>query len=188
MSNPGNLLYYTRIILDTIVSLGDRVIDATCGNGHDTFYLAEKVGKNGHVYAFDIQDEALRKTKLLVNDKGFSDRVTLIKADHRFLTEYVSPQIDVIIFNLGYLPGENHSLTTTIPSTIPAIRAGLSLLKINGTILIVAYKGHDEGKEASAVQEFLKDLPANDYACTSYNLINRDRLSPVVYSVTKLIN
>ncbi len=37
---------------------GDIVIDATMGNGHDTQFLAELVGENGHVYAFDIQESA----------------------------------------------------------------------------------------------------------------------------------
>ena len=38
---------------------GDRAIDATVGNGHDTVVLAEKVGSGGRVFGFDIQAEAI---------------------------------------------------------------------------------------------------------------------------------
>lgn len=34
---------------------GDTVVDATCGNGHDTLCLARAVGRSGTVYAFDVQ-------------------------------------------------------------------------------------------------------------------------------------
>ena len=38
------------------VSPSDTVVDATCGNGVDTRFLAELVGPRGSVYAFDIQE------------------------------------------------------------------------------------------------------------------------------------
>lgn len=34
---------------------GDTVVDATCGNGHDTLCLARAVGPSGTVFAFDVQ-------------------------------------------------------------------------------------------------------------------------------------
>lgn len=37
------------------VVLGDTVVDATCGNGYDTLFLASLVGPHGRVFAFDIQ-------------------------------------------------------------------------------------------------------------------------------------
>lgn len=41
-----------------IVSTEDKLIDATCGNGHDTDFLAGLV-PDGHVYSFDVQAEAI---------------------------------------------------------------------------------------------------------------------------------
>ena len=41
---------------------GDTVVDATMGNGHDTCLLAGLVGAEGHVYAFDVQQQALEMT------------------------------------------------------------------------------------------------------------------------------
>ena len=39
------------------VQPGDTVVDATCGNGGDTLWLARAVGPSGRVLAFDIQVE-----------------------------------------------------------------------------------------------------------------------------------
>ena len=33
----------------------DIVVDATCGNGLDSLWLAKAVGRSGKLYAFDIQ-------------------------------------------------------------------------------------------------------------------------------------
>ena len=46
------------------VSPSDTVVDATCGNGVDTRFLAELVGPRGSVYAFDIQELALENTRV----------------------------------------------------------------------------------------------------------------------------
>lgn len=50
------------------VSPGDTVVDATCGNGVDTTFLARLVGPRGLVYGFDIQPEALERTRVRLED------------------------------------------------------------------------------------------------------------------------
>jgi predicted methyltransferase len=40
---------------DHFVRGNQTVVDATCGNGYDTKWLAEKIGPGGKLYAFDIQ-------------------------------------------------------------------------------------------------------------------------------------
>ena len=52
-----------KVLLEDVINEGDIVIDATMGNGYDTKYLAEKVGENGLVYSFDVQEEAIKSTK-----------------------------------------------------------------------------------------------------------------------------
>ncbi|GFR43699.1 hypothetical protein Agub_g4809, partial [Astrephomene gubernaculifera] len=42
---------------------GDIAVDATCGNGHDTLFLAQAVGPTGHVYGYDIQEAAISSTR-----------------------------------------------------------------------------------------------------------------------------
>lgn len=52
-----------KLYLEKVINKGDIVVDATMGNGYDTKYLAEKVGEEGFVYSFDIQETALKSTK-----------------------------------------------------------------------------------------------------------------------------
>ena len=51
---------------------GDLVIDATCGNGHDTLFLAECVGASGKVLAFDVQEIAVASSKVCLAPSQFS--------------------------------------------------------------------------------------------------------------------
>ena len=49
---------------------GDRAVDATAGNGHDTAFLAEAVGTAGGVWAFDVQPRALDAAAALLAEGG----------------------------------------------------------------------------------------------------------------------
>ena len=73
--NPdmSNLIQRTTELAMHIVSgyvrPGDIVIDATCGNGHDTLRLAKMGPKT--VFAFDVQPEAIDATRALLQQEGF---------------------------------------------------------------------------------------------------------------------
>ena len=64
-------------IIRQVVRPGDVAIDATAGNGHDTRFLAELVGQTGHVFAIDLQQEALQRTAALVGEAELA-RVQLV--------------------------------------------------------------------------------------------------------------
>ena len=51
-----------RFIRDHVKE-GDICIDATAGNGNDTLVLCELVGDAGKVFAFDIQEMAVKNTR-----------------------------------------------------------------------------------------------------------------------------
>ena len=38
-------LHFSHTLLQEILQPGDHVVDATMGNGHDTVFLAEHIGK-----------------------------------------------------------------------------------------------------------------------------------------------
>ena len=42
------------------------MVDATCGNGHDSKWLAEAVGPAGMLYAFDIQVPVLLRRQCML--------------------------------------------------------------------------------------------------------------------------
>ena len=81
-------LRYSHQLLKEIISEGDYVIDATMGNGNDTLFLAELVGSTGHVYAFDIQEQALQNTCEKLAD--YTDRATLFLAGHETIEEKIA--------------------------------------------------------------------------------------------------
>lgn len=81
-------------------------IDATMGKGGDTAFLCRLAGENGHVLAFDVQEEALHLTKERLTKEELADRAELCLCGHEHMAEYAGEEtVDVICFNFGYLPG-----------------------------------------------------------------------------------
>lgn len=149
-------------------------IDATAGNGNDTLFLSKCVGNTGRVFSFDIQKMAIEKTMELLESKGFSQNITLINAGHEKMKEYINQPVDAIIFNLGYLPGGDHSVTTNPDTTIEAVKAGLSLLKSGGILCIVVYTGHPGGEaEQEALESFMESLDKQNFCSAKLFFLNR---------------
>lgn len=135
-----------------VLQPGEAAIDATAGNGHDTRFLSEIVGPTGHVFAFDIQPEAIARTAAW----GLTN-VTLFRRTHADLASAIPMErhgrIGAVMFNLGYLPGGDKSVRTVAESTEVALRAGFALLRPGGILSVVAYTGHAGGEEELAAIE-----------------------------------
>jgi len=165
---------------------GQTVIDATCGKGCDTLFLAERVGASGRVYAFDIQEQALEHTRALLREKGLLDRVDLVLDSHENFAQYVSAPVSAIFYNLGYLPGGSKKLTTRAESTLRSLTEGMKLMAPGGFISIVAYPEHAGGEqEAKAVERYLQSLPAPPWYVLTYKRINSLKPSPFLLFVEK---
>ena len=80
--------------LAEVVTKEDVVVDATMGNGYDTLFLAQLAKQ---VYAFDIQEQALEKTRQRLAEAGL-DNVQLILAGHETLDQYTD-HFKAAIFN-----------------------------------------------------------------------------------------
>lgn len=170
---------------------GDHVIDATLGNGHDALFLATMVGDSGKLYGFDIQETALENSARRLRDHGVENRATLFKESHARMTDLIPDHdhghISCIMYNLGYLPGTDKSVTTTIESTIPAIDQGCRLLASRGLISVLAYTGHAGGmEELSAVKERLECLDMNHFSVSIQNLLPDHNHPPQWILIEKL--
>lgn len=112
-------------------------IDATVGNGYDTLFLANHFEK---VIGIDIQPLAIRrsseKTKELKNVELYLD-------DFNNIENY--SYANLIIFNLGFLPGSNRKVKTQDYTSNLAILNAYSIL--DGLMLIACYVQHDGGYE-----------------------------------------
>ena len=184
------ILPFSKSLLKQFVSDGSIAVDATCGNGHDTLFLAQLVGENGKVYGFDIQQEALKQTTIHLRQAKMQQRVTLFHACHtemqRLIPKTLHQQISSVVFNLGYLPGGNHQITTCADSTISAVKQALNLIQIGGLVLLIVYPGHEAGKvESHAVFSWVKQLPGDLYDVLHYAYINKKKAPPYILAIEK---
>lgn len=141
-------------LLETNITASDTVVDATMGQGHDTLFLAQL---SDHVYAFDIQEKALVMTRKRLLDHH-KDNVTLIHDSHEHILTHIR-SFKGVVFNLGYLPGDNKAIKTTKKTTINALSSLLPALAPSGFILVVCYPGHEGGlEERDAVRSFFSHL------------------------------
>lgn len=85
-----------------------------------------------------------------------------------------------IMFNLGYLPRSDRSVTTEAATTIRAVSAGLCLLRPGGVLTVIAYRGHSGGAaESTAVGDFATACQG----CRVDEVVgdDRDATSPVLF-------
>lgn len=143
---------------------GMHVIDATAGNGKDSLLLAKSIltSTSGWLWTIDIQKIALENSKKLLREELSLDlfnRISFLEQSHATFPENLPP-INLIVYNLGYLPGGDHAITTKTPTTLQSLKAALLLLTSGGYLSITLYPGHTEGSlEKEAVLLFLRDLP-----------------------------
>lgn len=169
------------------VKSGEICIDATAGNGNDTLLLAELVGESGKIYAFDIQEQALKKTRERLEEKGLENRVELILDSHAEMGTRIEEEVSCIVFNFGYLPGGNHSLSTKKESSIKAIETGLSLLKKGGLMSLCIYSGGDSGfEEKDGILQYLHTLDSKKYLVIVSQYYNRPNNPPIPAMIIKL--
>jgi len=143
-------------------------IDATCGNGKDILFLCETRKDDSKVIGIDLQSQAIAGTRKLLKAHGFSPK--LYEMDHsdmeKIIAGFEGTPVSAAIFNLGYLPGGDHRITTQPGSTLGAIRSLLARAsKTLFRLAIVAYRGHPGGREeAQAVARLLWESTPNGFA------------------------
>lgn len=165
---------------------GDICADFTMGNGHDTAFLSKTVGKDGHVFAFDIQEGAIESTKKTLKSEGCEDNYTLIHDSHHNAKNYIDTKIKAGMFNLGYLPGSgNKALTTKRETTLPAVKGAIDLLDSDGILLIAVYPGHEEGYlEGLMLEEYFKTIDRREMSISRFQIIN-STTSPYFFIIEK---
>jgi len=179
-------LKFARELISEVLAPGGYAVDATCGNGHDTVFLADLVGQSGRVLAMDVQEQALENTHRLLQEAGLDSRVQLVLASHRELPIYLETPPDAAMFNLGYLPGGDKSLVTRPETTLAALEAILRVLKRGGLVTIVVYTGHPGGtSEYEALRSYTAALPQAMYTVLEYRLLNQVNNPPLLLAISR---
>lgn len=158
---------------------GDRAVDATMGNGHDTLMLCFLVGETGRVYAFDVQQQALNSTLARLKGQGVADRAELHLLGHEHMAEVVPGGVRLVMFNLGWLPGSDKTVRTKWESTQKAVEAALNLLSPMGVCIITIYPGHAEGEEERKnLMGCLAALPPQRFNVLHHRFLNAGEGAP----------
>ncbi|RFU60193.1 class I SAM-dependent methyltransferase [Bacillus sp. V59.32b] len=184
------ILPFARMLLEKAVQPGNIAVDATAGNGIDTLFLARLTGNGGHVYAFDIQDEAIATTSHRLQSEGMRGRCTLFQTGHEnmkaMIPESKFEKITAAVFNLGYLPGGDKTIATRADTTISAIEQLLEIMAPEGIIVLVIYHGHPQGAdERDSLLHYVSNLPQEQAHVLQYSFINQVNHPPFIIAIEK---
>jgi len=169
-----------QLILREVLREGDLTIDATAGNGHDTMFLAGRVGAGGRVLAFDVQAAALEAARARVTAAGLAERVVFLQESHAGMAARAARgSVAAVMFNLGYLPGQDHALITEAASTLAGLNGAAELLKPGGVLAVVCYPGHPGGEvETAAVVQWFESLASRRWQVARYGTLATLRPAP----------
>jgi predicted methyltransferase len=134
---------------------GQTVCDLGCGAGYYTLRMAKEVGKEGIVYAVDVQPEMLHLLALAAKS-------AMLKNIKPVLGNRVDPMLPRGELDLVLLVDVYHELSNPA-ETLQAIRASL---KPKGRMVLAEYRLEDPSVPIKLLhkmskEQILKELPAN---------------------------
>eukprot|EP00981_Chlorochromonas_danica_P001842 scaffold386_cov174-Ochromonas_danica.AAC.16 len=193
---PLGHLTVSKFLWKEVVQIGDIVIDATCGNGHDSLFLANLALQNpskGELHCMDIQESAILSTKKLLEEELSKTSSDLLQQvyfhcqSHEHFPPSLLPQtVSLIVYNLGYLPGSDKSIKTVTQSTLQSIERACDLVREGGMVSVTAYPGHAGGEEEyREVERYLSTLPSSSWRVYEHRPLNRER-SPVLIGAYRI--
>ena len=172
------------------------IIDATCGNGFDSAVLAELCGQqaDSQLLCIDVQAKAIAATRQRLLSTFGNDlvekQIKFFQQSHEtFPSDVQENSVDLIAYNLGYLPGSASDgmkrVVSDATTTIRSLRAALPLVRIGGLITMVAYRGHKGGEEeTNAIAELVTQLPVAQWRVFAHIPLNAPT-GPILFSIYK---
>jgi hypothetical protein len=168
--------------LSAVLRAGDHAVDATAGNGYDCLFLAECVGPSGSITAFDVQRQALENSRRRLASQDITTRVNWVQDSHAELARYIRGPVRAAIFNLGYLPGADKSVSTTKDKTVKALIALAPLIEAGGRVSIVCYTGHSGGEdEYLGIRQWARGCAKDEWQFMEWRWLNRSNAPIVIF-------
>ena len=182
----SNAVTYVKENVKKIIKEDWVVIDATVGNGHDTLFLRKQLSEKGKLYGFDVQKKAIELTKKRLMKNNCYSGVKLIKDSHENFQKYIDGSVDLILYNLGYLPKGDKEITTESETTLNSVKAGMAMLNRGGVIFLTVYPGHLPGAlELEVLSGYLKTINQKEYAVMKVDFFNYNNKPPVVFMIER---
>lgn len=177
-------------LLAPLLGPGAQALDATVGQGHDTLWLAQKVGPSGKVWGIDRQGEAIRQTKERLEAHGCASWVELWEMEHRNLAQMqLGPALgtlDAAIVNLGYLPGGDSDVFTEPAQSEILLRWLLQRMRPGGRFVCCVYPGHEQGRgESQWAMRMAQELPWTWGHSWVHQVANRSERCPWIWAVDR---
>ncbi len=163
----------------------DTAIDITLGNGYDTEKIVDFV--KDKIYAFDIQEEAIKYSKKrfskVLSEEQIS-KIEFINETHENVDKYCD-KAQLIMGNMGYLPNFDHEIKTLPYTSLICLNKCIDILDYRGIMLITSYLGHDRGKEHETLESFFKSLDSKKFKVLCVNPLNQSEMSPKLFVCQK---
>ncbi len=183
--NFFNFVELSHFLIENYIKEESVVVDCTSGNGFDSLYLCNTLQGKGFLFSFDIQEEAIKRTKKLLDEKCSYSNFKLIQDSHSNINHYILEKIDFAIYNLGYLPKSPSKIKTNPEETIISLEKVLKLLNKKGIVVIVAYTGQDKSKERNQIFKYLEKINSKKFSIMNLKLINVNNYPPEVFIIQK---
>lgn len=183
----SNHLALARLYWSRLVEEGDWVVDATCGNGLDTLFIARELfssesgTSSGHLWAIDLQKQAIETTKKRLEEgleASLVRNISFVEGSHEQPPLELQERggLKLVVYNLGYLPGGDKTITTQVESTLASLDAFLPLIREGGAITVMCYPGHQEGAaEERALLKWCRTLSTSEWNCCWHQFVNGRR-------------
>lgn len=182
--NTGDIVYN---FLNKFKDKKIVAVDMTVGNGNDICNICSIVGKDSEIYGFDISKDAINTSteKLKIYDYM---KLNLILDGHENIKSYINDKLDLVVYNLGYLPKGNKNITTDYKTVIKSLNKVFEILNKNGLIIITFYPGHESGKlESIEIEKYLEKKDQKKYRILKLDFINQVNNPPYVIVIERLI-
>ncbi|WP_041462228.1 tRNA (mnm(5)s(2)U34)-methyltransferase [Chlamydia caviae] len=172
----GNVVQLSHEIFQKVLTPGDTVVDATCGNGKDCLILARLLKGKGKLIAYDVQKEALNRTALLCSKSLSPEERSVIEFKEMSHEHINEAGAKLFHYNLGYLPNGDKRITTLETTTMLSIQKALDLVAPQGVITVVCYPGHEEGShEMVSIEKLAIGLDSRLWEVGSFYIMNRNK-------------
>ena len=209
MTDFNHAVKFQHTFWDEVLPTARVIVDATCGNGHDTAYLYIRASGEAVLHYIDIQDIALRHTEERLHriarespgekvedglripyDEAHSVGRPVLRAhlaSHddvlaRIVEE--TGRIDLLVFNLGYLPGASRDIMTRVETVTAALEHVLAHPERIGLVTIVTYPGTERGlAEQEVLEAFLAGVSQKDFDVSVWKPLNQVNRPPQLYVV-----
>ncbi len=141
------IIHNPHKILKPFIRGGMKVADIRCGPGFFTLPMAELVGADGLVYAYDLQEEMLKKIIAKIEGTGLESKISV----HRCQEKHIgfAANVDCV---LGFF------MVHEVPDVQALTREVYSALDPGGVFLVIEPLFHVNRKQFKNICNLAKDV------------------------------